>query len=228
MPWRVMLLFLVAGLGASANLDAQVATEELQSIRPRWVGARMPAFTVKDDRAEAITFAPDELTAPTIFIFYRGGWSSECRRYLRRLRDTEWTLREMGFEVVFLSADGPPALRADPQLAALDYNLLSDSQMQAAHAMGVAYRLSNSTTERYKHYGVDVEAVSGERHHELAFPSAFIVDRTGMIRFVYLSPKLGIRIEAEELLAAAKSLTAGPTAQADIARTAETLAEPEK
>jgi hypothetical protein len=49
-----------------------------------------------------------------------------------------------------------------------------------------------------------------------------------MIRFVYLSPKLGIRIEAEELLAAAKSLTAGPTAQADIARTAETLAEPEK
>jgi peroxiredoxin len=175
----------------------------------------MPAFTVKDDKAEAITFAPDELTAPSIFIFYRGGWSSECRRYLRRLRDTEWTLREMGFEVVFLSADGPPALRADPQLAALDYNLLSDSQMQAAHAMGVAY-------------GVDVEAVSGERHHELAFPSAFIVDRTGMIRFVYLSPKLGIRIEAEELLAAAKSLTAGPTAQADIARTAETLAEPEK
>jgi peroxiredoxin len=227
MSWRVVLLLLAAGLGASANLCAQVAAEELQSLRPRWVGARMPAFTVKDEKGETTRFAPDELAAPTIFIFYRGGWSSECRRYLRRLRDAEWTLREMGFEVVFLSADRPQALRADSQLAGLDYNLFSDSQMQAAHALGVAYRLNDSTTERYKHYGVDLEAVSGEKHHELAFPSAFIVDRTGMIRFVYLSPKLGIRIEADDLLGAAKNL-AGTTLQSDATRTASATAESEK
>ena len=99
----------------------------------------MPAFTVKDEKGATMTFAPDELTAPTIFIFYRGGWSSDCRRYLRRLQDTEWTLRELGFEVVFLSADRPQALRAETQLADLDYNLFSDSEMQAARALGICF-----------------------------------------------------------------------------------------
>jgi peroxiredoxin len=221
MPWRILMLLLAASLGASPSLSAQVVAEELQSIRPRWVGARMPAFTVKDAKGATMTFAPDQLTAPTIFIFYRGGWSSECRRYLRRLQDTEWTLRELGFEVVFLSADRPQALRAETQLADLDYNLFSDSEMQAARALGVAYRLSDSTTERYKHYGVDLEAVTGERHHELALPSAFIVDRTGMIRFAYVSPKLGIRIEADDLMDAAKHLL-GPTAQPHGSRLADT------
>jgi peroxiredoxin len=228
MSWRVVLLLLAVGLGASANLRAQVAAEELQSLRPRWVGARMPAFTVKDEKGDMTTFAPDQLSAPTIFIFYRGGWSSECRRYLRRLQDAEWTLREMGFEVVFLSADRPQALRADSQLAALDYNLLSDSEMQAARALGVAYRLSDSTAERYKHYGVDLEAVSGANHHELAFPSAFIVDRTGMIRYVYLSPKLGLRLEADDLLAAATNLAGTSVQQPDATRTASASAKTEK
>jgi peroxiredoxin len=63
--------------------------------------------------------------------------------------------------------------------------------------------------------------VSGAKHHELAFPSAFIVDRTGMIRFAYVSPKLGIRIEADDLMNAAKQLL-GPTAQSDGSRLADT------
>jgi peroxiredoxin len=114
----------------------------------------------------------------------------------------------MGFAVVFLSADAPHNLRTSSQIAALPYDLLSDSQMQAARAFGVAYRVDDFTAGRYEHFGVDLAIVSGESHHELASPAVFIVDRTGMIRFSHWRPT-GIRIEAEDLIAAAKKLDGG-------------------
>lgn len=184
---------------------SHAAPEWSRRIQPRWVGAQLPEFRVKNADYEVITFSPKQFTAPTVFIFYRGGWSSECQRHLRRLKEAHATLRRMGFSVVFLSADAPHNLRVNPRIAALPYELLSDSQMQAARAFGVAYRVDDFTAGRYEHFGVDLEIASGESHHELALPSAFIVDRTGMIRFAYWRPT-GIRIEAEDLIAAAKKL----------------------
>lgn len=174
----------------------------------RWVGAQMPEFQVRNADYEVMTFGPKQLTAPTVFIFYRGSWSSECQRHLRRLKEAHSTLRQMGFAVVFLSADSPHNLRSNAQIAALPYDLLSDSQMQAARAFGVAYRVDDFTAGRYEHFGVDLEIISGEAHHELAFPSAFIVDRTGMIRFAYRK-LTGIHIDPEDLIAAAKRIGRG-------------------
>ena len=71
----------------------------------------MPEFRVKNAAYEVMTFGPVQLTAPTVFIFYRGGWSSECQRHLRRLQEAHSMLRQMGFAVVFLSADAPHNLR---------------------------------------------------------------------------------------------------------------------
>jgi hypothetical protein len=81
--------------------------------------------------------------------------------------------------------------------------------MNGARAFGVAYRVDDFKVGRYEHLGIDLEIASGESHHELPMPSAFIVDRTGMIRFAYRSPKITIPIDAPELLTAARKLSTG-------------------
>lgn len=66
----------------------------------------------------------------------------------------------MGFEVLFVSADAPHNLRSNARVAALGYDLLSDSPMETARA--VAYRVDDFTVRKYEHFGIDLEVISGE------------------------------------------------------------------
>jgi len=201
-----LVLLLVSTLGPNSPAYGS-STPYHAALHPLSVGAQLPRFTVLDEANTPVAFEAARLQQPTVFIFYQGGWAGECRRYLRRIRDAELTLRQQGFAVVFLSADRPEILRADAQLAQLPYTLLSDSSMQAARAFGVSRRLSDATMEKYKHFGVDLESISGQSHHEIAVPAAFIVDGTGMVRFAWWSASPTIRIESDQLLAAAGKLT---------------------
>jgi len=89
----------------------------------------------------------------------------------------------------------------------LSYTILSDARMAAARAYGVAFRVDDATAARsIKGFGIDLEAASGETHHELPVPAVFIVDRSGVIRFVYANADYRIRLAPDELLAKARRL----------------------
>jgi len=88
----------------------------------------------------------------------------------------------------------------------LSYTILSDARMAAARAYGVVFRVDDATAARYKGFGIDLEAASGETHHELPVPAVFIVDRSGVIRFVYANADYRIRLAPDELLAKARRL----------------------
>jgi len=88
----------------------------------------------------------------------------------------------------------------------LSYTILSDARMAAARAYGVAFRVDDATAARYKGFGIDLEAASGETHHELSVPAVFIVDRSGVIRFVYANADYRVRLAPDELLAEARRL----------------------
>lgn len=102
-----------------------------------------------------------------------------------------------------LSADRPEKLRESVIKHLLTYTLLSDARMEAARAYGIAFQLDDATLAQYKSFGVDLEDASGETHHQLPVPSVFLLDREGVIRFVYSNPDYTVRIAPEELLAAA-------------------------
>lgn len=59
--------------------------------------------------------------------------------------------------------------------------------------------------EKYKGYGIDLEAASGEKHHMLPVPAVFIVGTGGIIDFVYANPGYKTRLAPEVLLAAARA-----------------------
>jgi peroxiredoxin len=85
--------------------------------------------------------------------------------------------------------------------------LLSDSHLDAAKAFHVAYHVDDATLAKMREYGVDLEATTGTKQHELPVPSVFIIDTSGIIRFVYSNPDYTIRLGADALWQAAQSLS---------------------
>ncbi len=175
-----------------------------EQVRPLSEGSLAPAFVARRPDGAEWRFDPGQLQSPVILIFYRGGWCPYCNAHLAALREAEAELEHMGFEVLFLSADRPEMLLASLKEPAPGYTLLSDSRMQAARAFGIAFRVDDATVRRYREHGIDLEAASGETHHELPVPAVFLVDPKGVIRFVYANPDYTVRIAAADLLAAAR------------------------
>ena len=122
-----------------------------------------------------------------------------------QLQEVEAQLIELGYRVIAISADRPEKLRATLKKHELSYLLLSDSEMAAARAFGVAYRVDDATVERYKGFGIDLESASGATHHMLPVPSVFIVSKDGVVRFRYSNPDYTVRIAPDALLEAARA-----------------------
>ena len=173
-------------------------------VQPLTVGSRAPEFSGRTTDGIVRTFHPDKFLKPAVVIFYRGGWCPYCNSQLSDLRLVEPKLRNSGFEVVFLSTDRPQILYSSLKAEKINYTLLSDSTLEAAKAFHIAYHLDDATLEKMKGYGIDLDSTTGEPLHELPVPSVFIIDRTGVIRFVYSNPDYTVRLSSAALWAAAQ------------------------
>lgn len=115
----------------------------------------------------------------------------------------------MGYQILAITPDSVAQLGESKGKIEMSYQLLSDSKMEASQAFGLAYQVDDKTLERYKGYGIDLEAASGEKHHLLPVPAVFFVGTDGVIDFSYVNPDYRVRIEPEILLAAAKVYKSG-------------------
>jgi peroxiredoxin len=196
-----LLIFL-----ASAVVHAEVYPSP-ESANALKVGDSAPNFTVRKADGSPFNFKPEHLTRPQVLIFYRGGWCPYCNLQLSDLHTVEPKLRARGFDVLFFSTDRPDRLYSSPKEKHLSYTLLSDSELKAAEALHIAYHVDETTYAEELAYGVDLEKTTGTTLHELPVPSVFIVDTTGVIRYVYSNPDYTVRLSADELWEAAMPLT---------------------
>lgn len=113
-------------------------------------------------------------------------------------------LIDLGYQIIAISPDRPEKIRSLLEKTSYDYQLVSDARLSAALACGVAFQLDAKTVELYKGYGIDLEDASGETHHLLPVPTVFVLDTEGTIRFVHSDPNYKVRIDPQQLLAAAR------------------------
>jgi len=76
--------------------------------------------------------------------------------------------------------------------------------MIAARAFGLAYTVDSLTLTKMQLHGVDLEKASGQKHHMLPVPAAFVVDKKGIIRFAYSNPDPKKRVDPNDLLSEAR------------------------
>ncbi|TFG40411.1 MAG: hypothetical protein E4H42_04340 [Chromatiales bacterium] len=85
---------------------------------------------------------------------------------------------------------------------------MSDADVQAATALGIAFRASEQTINRRHEKGEDIEGSSMQKHRVLPVPAVFAIDRHGVIQFVFTNADYKIRLPADQLLATAREIAA--------------------
>lgn len=192
--------FSVVGMTGDEREDIHASAQEVQ---PLLVGMMAPGFTVRDVENRRFSFEPGEQANPIVLTFFRGGWCPYCNLHLSELRMAEKQLKEMGFDIWFISIDKPELLLAsldDPDIA---YTIYSDSALDATRAFGLAFRVDDELNAKYLGYGIDLEKASGESHHVLPAPATYIIGTDGIINFAYINPDYKVRLHPDVLLAAA-------------------------
>lgn len=121
-----------------------------------------------------------------------------------QLREIEPKLSRLGFQLFGISPDRPAKIRESIEKHKLSFRLLSDSQMAAARAFRVAYKVDDATLKQLRDYNIDIEEASGEKHHLLPVPAVFVMGTNGLIQFEYVHPDYKVRIHPDLLLAAAR------------------------
>lgn len=190
------------GVGRAAS-PADVPSDPAK-VTPAAVGTRLPVLALHAADGAAYTVDPARLDAPLVLVFYRGGWCPYCNRHIGALKTVEPELRALGYRLLFVSPDRPDVLYASLKEPDVTFTLLSDADMSAARSLGLAFRVDDPTLAKYRSFGVDLEAASGQMHHELPVPAVFVVDTRGVIRFVHANPDYTTRLSPGDVLAAAR------------------------
>ena len=197
----------------SGHANAPIAATADQ-VKPLVAGDLAPRFIVETVDSEAFDFNPQNLDKPAIILVFRGGWCPYCNTYLSDMRHVIPRIRNMGIDVLFLSGDRPELLydsleqQASLDVTNLDYLILSDANAQASVAFGIAFKASGQTINYVNTKGDGYRKSSMEKHGILPVPAVFAVDRDGVIAFTYVNPDYKVRLPADELLEAAKTIAA--------------------
>lgn len=197
------LAFSLFAVGNAADLVELPASAD--KTNPLKTGDRAPAFTVRNVAGEDHRFDPEALARPTVLISFRGGWCPYCNMHLSELRSVIPGIREMGYDVLFLSNDRPDQLYSGlaretrEDISALDYTILSDANLEAARAFGTAFRTSQGLQDYLDGKERDYEDSSIDKFKALSVPFVYVVDRSGMIVYDFVEADYKVRLSADEL-----------------------------
>jgi len=209
---QFLLLAIVLGLSTSplfAQLQRTDIHEEASQVQPLLPGMSAPEFVLLDAAGNPVHFDPKKLDKPLVLSFFRGGWCPYCNLHLAEIQKAEADLRDMGFDIWFISIDQPDLLYESLKDPDIGYTVLSDSKLNATRAFGLAFRMPDDMVKKYLEYGIDLEGSSGETHHVLPAPATFIIGTDGIIQFQYTNPDYKVRLHPDVLLAAARAYTNG-------------------
>lgn len=197
----VSLLCLWSGQAFAAGSAS--AAEDVDPIK---VGESLPPIVLVSSKGEPVNLNEAVKESPTLLIFYRGGWCPYCNTHLGKLKALEQPLKALGLQIIAISPDLPKYLAESEAKHKMDYRLLSDADMKASMALGLAFKVDEATREKYQNYGIDLVKASGHDHYLLPVPAAIMVDTKGRVRYRYYNPDYKVRVDNDKLLNAAKAL----------------------
>ena len=196
----LLMGFSVVSMAANNRTDIHTSAADVQ---PLLIGMEAPDFTLRDVENQPFSFTSGVQAKPIVLTFFRGGWCPYCNMHLSELRLAEKQLKEMGFDIWFISIDKPELLLESLDDPGIGYTVYSDSALNATRAFGLAFQVDDELNERYLSYDIDLEKASGENHHVLPAPATYIIGTDGVINFAYINPDYKVRLHPDVLLAAA-------------------------
>ncbi|MBM4018248.1 MAG: AhpC/TSA family protein [Planctomycetes bacterium] len=203
----LMLAVSIGGCSRSGQKEVGVGVaKSALAIHPALIGSAVPPLTLYTPEGRQQELRAVLAQKPTVLVVYKGNWCIYCLKQLADLQKIEPDLLALGYQIVGLSPDLPSELRKTVEKRQLNYTLLSDFQMQAARALGLAYYVDEATRRELERRNVEFVGLSVQPGRMLPVPAVFIVDTRGIIRWQYVNPDYTERVPTGVLLAAARCL----------------------
>jgi len=198
------VLFLAIGMilvfAPDAIGDQPGIAQSADATRPIPTGSAMPDATVRDEQGNSTTLKQLTDGKPTVLVFFRGGWCPLCTRHTGQLIKAYPQILEKGAQLLAISPDSPKSTAANRSKNSVPFPLLSDSDLAAAKAFGLAFQVDGATLEKYKGYGIDLQKASGREHNTLPVPAVYIVDANGQVVFAHSDPNYRERLGTDVIL----------------------------
>lgn len=166
------------------------------------VGKKVPAVHALDLDGKDVTLASLYTKGPILLAFYRGGWCPYCNAELHAFSTAYPEYQKRGVTPVAVSVDKPEIEAKTKATWTIPFPVLSDGTATVIEAFHVVKKLEGDELAKYKGYGVDLEAYSGNTHHEIAVPALFLIDRGGVVRWAHSDPEYKVRPTTAQILAA--------------------------
>ena len=165
------------------------------------VGAKMPAFSLKDANGKSVS--SDDLLRQSnlVVVFYRGSWCPFCNLYLKKLQRNLTAIKANGGNLVAISVENPDNSLTIAKKNALDFIVLSDPNLAVAGKFGIVYQLPAETDETYKtKYNLDIAKHNEMAKPELPLSATYVVNQKGEITYAWLDPDFSKRAEPQTII----------------------------
>ena len=166
------------------------------------VGQKVPDIHARDLDGKDVSLSSLYGKGPILLAFYRGGWCPFCNTENHSLAKAYPDFQKRGVTPVVVSVDKPDVEAKTKAAYAIPFPVLSDTDATMIEAFHVVNKVDDATLAKMKGFGVDLEGSSGKTHHEIAIPSLFLIDRTGVVRWAHSDPEVTIRPSTAQILAA--------------------------
>lgn len=145
------------------------------------VGQKAPDFALNDTDLKTKRLS-DFLTRTLVLAFFPGAFTSVCTKELCTFRDSIARLGSLKAQVVGVSVNDPFSNKAFAEKNLLTFPLLCDYNREVV-----------------KLYGIELPDFAGLKGYTAAKRSVFIIDKNGIVRYVWISDNPRIEPNYEEI-----------------------------
>jgi len=169
-----------------------IATSKLPKVDPALeIGDRYIDFTATDSEGNSFTLSQLE-GRPILLKFFRGHWCQYCRNELAAYTKFAGAYKELGIEMVVLSADTVEEARKMKEDLRIDAVVLSDENLEIIDK----YRVRHE------------KAVTGARQivRPVSVPTAMLITADGIVRWIEVSTNNRVRVDPLTVLINSKTV----------------------
>lgn len=145
------------------------------------IGEKAPGFTLSDTVKKPRSLQ-EFFGKNTVLAFFPGAFTGVCTKELCTFRDSMSNFNGLDAQVVGISVDSPFANKAFAAQNNLQFPLLSDHSREVT-----------------KLYGLASDDFSGLKGYTAAKRSIFIVDKTGTVRYAWVSDNPSVEPNYDEI-----------------------------
>jgi peroxiredoxin len=168
-------------------------------------------FTLSDEHGRPVRLYAMLEQGPVVLVFYRGGWCPFCTISLRALQRVLPMLRAHRAQAIGISPELPVHARATVERNGLGFPLLHDADNRVADEWHLVHELHPELRPLYERLGHAVPDMNGTHDWKLPLPAGFVIAPDRRIVLARIDPRLYVRMEPADAVAAVAALESART-----------------